>query len=107
MRLNAVQYAVHRFNTLREEFNELIGKLGLDALVCLVRQKGDGEDSGWAFFEISLGEKPYEDVLTGKLVETRSGQRKQVEIVLDTDGIDSIEFEIFDNYPEGNSPVDD
>ncbi len=110
MKISAVQYAITKFNELRGEFEDAIQQLGLQTLVCMVRQHYLDVDRGWAFFEIGLetlvdpavgpqSPLPTEYVLWGKMVEERAGKDKQVIVIVDPETIDSIEFEIYDPRP--------
>jgi len=100
MKREAAGYAVQRFNDLALELEELIRGLGLEALQCRVRQKGDAvsPDEGWMFH--ALGMDAGTGAVWGELTETRDGRQKSVVVFMDTDSIDSIEFEVYHGAPD-------
>lgn len=107
MKIWSVKYAVKEFNELRDEWEEVIASMGLDVLVCMVRQHYMDVDRGWAFFEIGIEEilEPGLDgrgeyVFWGKMAEVRVKKDKQIRVIIDPETIDSIEFEIYDPRPD-------
>ena len=103
MKISSVRYAVNSFNELRDEFEDAVQQLGLQSLICLVRQHHMDVDRGWAFFEIGLDvlRQPELDdrgeyVFWGKMTEERAGKDKQVMVIVDPETINSIEFEIYE-----------
>lgn len=97
MRIEVVEVAVNTFLDLQAEHADVIQGLGLDGLVCLIRQKGMDSDNGWACYEIGLEIK--EGAFWGKFVEKRGDVDKRVQIFIDCEDIDSIEFEVYDQKP--------
>lgn len=103
MKIASVRYAVDSFLELRGQFLEVIQTLGLQALVCMVRQHHVDVDRGWAFFEVGLdrvsshsdADDVVDYVFWGKMEEERAGKHKEVMVILDPETIDSIEFEVY------------
>lgn len=99
MKRETIEVIVQKFNETKKELKPLIDAVGHKALTVLVRQKGKAEDTIWACQEI--GFLPNVDAFYGKFFERRgpSNALKQVQVFLDLDTIESIEFEIFDDEP--------
>ena len=104
MKISSVKYAVNSFADLKDDYDEVVSALGLHPLTCLVRQHYMDVDRGWAFFDIGLDEVDHPGlddaarswVFWGKLSEVRGENLKQVQVFLDPETIDSLEFEIYD-----------
>lgn len=102
MKRETVSVIIQKFAETKKELALLIDALGHKALTALVRQKGKGEDTSWACQEI--GFLPNADAFYGKFFERRppNNTLKQVQVFIDLETIESIEFEIFEDEP----PVD-
>lgn len=94
MRIEVVEVAVNTFLELRAEYADVISGLGMNPLLCLVRQKGADSDNGWACYEIGLDKEV--GAFWGRFSENRGGLEKKILIFLDAEDIDSIEFETYD-----------
>ena len=102
MKRETIEDIIKKFSEAKKELEPLIEAVGYKALTVLVRQKSSGEHTTWACQEI--GFLPNVDGFYGKFFERRGpgNALKQVQVFLDLDTIESIEFEIFDDDPPGD-----
>lgn len=110
---SAVEYAVMRFRDLKAEVGETLEQITGSRLQCVVHQGTSGEDGTvWAFYSLELDIAS--GALLGRMVVPRAsidGVDRDVVVVLDTDSVRAIEFEVFDrelpDVEESPAPVID
>ena len=100
MKDKALESVVASFGRTKDGLRELTEMVGFKAITCVVKQKGG---TVWNCQELDFD--PESGVLTGLFYEMcRDGgneRLKQIRVFLDGEGVESIEFETYETYPEG------
>jgi len=88
VKLSVARFAVEQFNKILADVGPVVQALEGRPLTCLVRQRNEAEDRGWACDALTIDEH------SGALLGEFSEKNKRHAIVFDIDSIDSIDFEI-------------